>query len=167
MSHVKSFAPIAAPDARVLILGSMPGRASLEANQYYAFGRNQFWPIMEGVYGIAADLPYEERCAGLIARRVAVWDVMKACFRTTSLDADIDESSIVPNDFASFLEGHPAIRGVFFNGTRAEKSYRKHVIPSLPDALCELPLVRLPSTSPAHASLSFQLKLDEWEGRLR
>lgn len=159
---VHSFEPIAGAGARTLILGSMPGKASLRARQYYAHPRNAFWRLIESLLGIPADLPYTECCARLVARRIALWDVLKACTRTSSLDSDIVESTIVANDFATFLTVHPGIDRIFFNGAKAEAVYRKRVVPSLPSPLAEIPRQRLPSTSPANASLSFDQKLARW-----
>ncbi len=160
--QVHGFPPLAAPDARVLVLGSMPGKASLAANEYYGHPRNAFWPIVEALFGVAAAQPYAQRARGLVASRVAVWDVLKACERETSLDADIVEGSIVPNDLRGFLSTHTAIERVFFNGAKAEQSWRRHVAPTLGPRQAALPTRRLPSTSPAHASLSFDQKLAAW-----
>jgi len=162
MSFIQSFPPIADPGAKILILGSIPGKASLRAQQYYAHPRNAFWPIMESLLGIEPGLPYAARCSGLIRHRIALWDVLAACTRSSSLDSDIVESSIIANDFAGFFDRHPQIRAIYFNGARAESSYRKHVRPSLPVAAARLPGCRLPSTSPAHAALRFDEKLEHW-----
>ena len=162
MSRVHSFPPIAGPDAELLILGSMPGKASLRAGQYYAHSRNSFWPIIEQLFGIPAVLPYEQRCAGLIQRRLAVWDVLKTCTRASSLDADIDPASIIPNDFRLFLDAHPRVRAIYFNGGMAEQSFHRHVLPDLPEPANRLPRLRLLSTSPANASFSFDEKLTSW-----
>lgn len=166
MSFVQSFPPVSASDAGILILGSMPGKASLRAQQYYAHPRNAFWPIMEKLFGIGVSLPYTARCAGLIEHRIALWDVLEACTRSGSLDSDIVESSIVPNDFASFFARHGQIGSVCFNGVKAEASYLRHVLPRLPDRYSSLPHTRLPSTSPAHAALSFEDKLEQWKAIL-
>ena len=163
MAHIRSFPPISGVDAEVLILGSMPGKASLLAEQYYAHPRHSFWRIIEGVVGIDSALSYEDRCSQLIEHRIAVWDVLKACTRSGSLDSDIVESSIVPNDFEHFFETHTRIRAVYFNGAKAENSYMKYVVPELPGAMARLGTARLPSTSPAHASLSFEAKLKKWK----
>ncbi|MFV0664433.1 DNA-deoxyinosine glycosylase [Denitromonas sp.] len=164
MSYVQSFPPLAGPDARLLILGSMPGRRSLAEQQYYAHPHNAFWPIMAELFGIEVTAPYAERCAALTAAGVAVWDVLAACTRESSLDSDIVESSIVPNDFASFFDAHPRIEGIYFNGAKAETSFLKHVLPTLSDAHLAIPRHRrLPSTSPAHAGLRFDAKLAAWQ----
>jgi TDG/mug DNA glycosylase family protein len=162
MSRVHSFAPLCGSRPRILILGSMPGRASLLAQQYYAHPRNAFWPIIESLFGIDRSLDYPARCALLVERGVAVWDVLKTCTRTSSLDSDIDPDSIVANDFASFLGRHGSIRHLYFNGAMAEQSYRRHVLPALGSASAAIPRQRLPSTSPANASYSFDRKLALW-----
>lgn len=141
----------------------MPGKASLAANQYYAHPRNLFWSIMSSILGVPADAPYEMRCRALIRQRVALWDVLKTCTRSGSLDSDIVESSIVPNHFETFLSGHPAIATIFFNGAKAEQTYMRHVLPTLPERFSRIRLVRLPSTSPANASIPLEVKLQRWE----
>ena len=91
---------------------------------------------------------------------VAVWDVLASCTRGSSLDADIDEDSIVANDFGSFFRAHPRIERVYFNGGKAEASFRRHVLRGL--AVTRLHFERLPSTSPANASWSLARKLRAW-----
>ena len=159
---IHGFPPVANRNARILILGSMPGKESLRAQQYYAHPRNAFWRIMHCLFDIDASLPYEVRCQHLMARHVALWDVLHACTRSSSLDSDIDETSIVPNDFQQFLTSHQNIQTICFNGGKAEEIYQKHVLPRLPNNLVQLPLIRLPSTSPAHAALSFEEKVTRW-----
>lgn len=163
---LQGFAPVARADARLLILGSMPGGASLAAGQYYAHPRNAFWPIVEAVWGIPRSLPYAQRLREVRAQRIAIWDVLERCRRHTSLDADIDAASVVVNDFARFLMRHRELRQIAFNGGSAETLYRRHVLPALPHSLQQIPRLRLPSTSPAHAGLSFEAKVDAW-GSLR
>jgi len=164
---IHSFPPIVNRNARILVLGSMPGRESLRARQYYAHPRNAFWRIMEALFDIDANLPYDARCQSLVERHVALWDVLHACTRSSSLDSDIDEASIIPNDFQQFLTSHQNIQAICFNGAKAETIYQKHVLPRLPGDLAQLPLIRLPSTSPAHAALDFQEKLKRWRVILR
>lgn len=158
MTTVHSFAPIVDDTCHTLILGSMPGVASLAANQYYAHPRNAFWPIMGELVGAGPSLPYAERTATLLRNGIAVWDVLKLCTRTGSLDSAIVESSIEPNDFDELLRAHGSIDRIFFNGAKAESSFLRHV-----DSLPRAPrMLRLPSTSPAHASLTFDRKLEAW-----
>lgn len=159
--HVHSFPPIAGPACRVLILGSMPGKASLRANQYYAHPQNAFWRILSEFLEVPADAPYEQRVAGLIRNRLAIWDVLRSCTRESSLDSDIVEASIVPNDLASFLSEHPELSTICFNGAKAEACYRRYVLPSLPER--NLACHRLPSTSPANASIPYPKKLAAWK----
>ena len=162
MTQVHSFTPVSRPDARLLILGSMPGRLSLEKQQYYAHPRNAFWPIAADLFGFSQDLAYPDRKRALIAGKAALWDVLKACTRTTSLDSDIVESSIVPNDFAAFFAAHRRIRLICFNGTKAEQTFNRYVAEGLCPEQQAIARVRLPSTSPAHASLTPSQKLHEW-----
>ena len=162
--QVQGFAPVAAPGARVLVLGSMPGVASLRQGRYYAHPRNAFWPIAASVFGFDPGLDYAQRLHALQAAGVALWDVLQACERPGSLDADIRGDTLVANDFAAFLERYPAIVRVCFNGAKAAALYRRHVLPGL-----ALPLeyVDLPSTSPAHAAASFERKLAAWSRALK
>ncbi len=161
-SLLSGFAPIARGDARLLVLGSMPGAASLAAGQYYAHPRNGFWPVVEAVWGIPRLLPYAARVQALQSRGIAVWDVLQRCHRPTSLDADIDRDSLVVNDFGAFLDRHPGIGHIAFNGGGAYELYRRHVLPALSPRHAAIPLQRLPSTSPAHASRSLQQKVQAW-----
>jgi hypoxanthine-DNA glycosylase len=157
----RSFPPIATPDARVLILGSMPGQVSLAASRYYAHPRNAFWPIMGKLLNFPPGLDYPDRIAALCHARVAVWDVLHSCYRPGSLDAAIAESSLVANDLAGFLAGHAAIRHIFFNGAKAESCFRRHIKLAMPES--EIAFTRLPSTSPAHAGFPFEQKLAAWQ----
>lgn len=158
---IQGFPPLVAERARVLILGSMPGEASIRARAYYAHPRNTFWPIMAKLFDFDLAIPYAQRVAELQARGVAVWDVLKACQRQGSLDTAICLTSEVPNDFERFFIRYPHIDHVFCNGEKAWKSFSRHVLKPL--ALESLHCQRLPSTSPAHASLSFPEKLAAWQ----
>lgn len=159
--RVASFAPVFAADARVLVLGSMPGAASLAAGQYYAHARNAFWPIMGVLFAAGAELPYAERLLRLRAAGVALWDVIATCARPGSLDSAIVADSIEVNDFAMLFAACPQLRQVFFNGSAAEAAFRRHVPAQLRPAT--LQLTRLASTSPAHAARSFAAKLAAWQ----
>lgn len=165
MAFVHSFPPIADRASRVLILGSMPGKASLEAGEYYAHPRNAFWKIVAPLLGIDATAPYERRVAALRDGHLALWDVLESCTRASSLDSDIDASSIVVNEFPAFLRRHARIRTICFNGTKAESCFRKYVLGELRDAGA-LRFHRLPSTSPAHAALPFAAKVAAWRAVL-
>ncbi len=156
------FACCADHSARILILGSMPGRASLAAHEYYAHPANTFWPIMEQLFGIARTLPYTLRLQQLKQRHIALWDVAHQCTRPGSMDQHIRMDSVVANDFATLFATHPAIRAIFFNGRKAEEMYRRLVLPGLPADWQALPRHTLPSTSPAHARMNFTGKLQAW-----
>ena len=167
LSPVCGFPPIAAPDARVLVLGTMPSVASLAKQQYYGHPQNSFWPIMGRLFGAGPESPYGERRRILCARGVAVWDVLRECQREGSLDAAIEVDSESPNDFVMFLGAHRHIHSVFFNGQKAEAAFRRHVLPLLGEFEREFRYVRLPSTSPAHAGRSFAQKLAAWRAVTR
>jgi TDG/mug DNA glycosylase family protein len=160
----RSFAPIAPRSARRLVLGSMPGLASLAARQYYAHPRNAFWPIMAALLGFDAQADYALRVAALRASGVALWDVLHSCKRAGSLDQAIEAAELTANDLAGFLRRHPDIVAVYFNGAAAETLFRRHVLPDV-QGLAIL-YRRLPSTSPAHAALTFEAKLLAWRSAL-
>jgi double-stranded uracil-DNA glycosylase len=138
----------------------MPGQASLAATQYYAHPRNAFWPIMGELFGAGPTLTYADRVALLQHHRIALWDVLASCIRPGSLDANIDAASIIANDLPEFFKTHPLIQRVCFNGSTAEQCFQRHVNKHLTDHLIDY--FRLPSTSPAHAGMSFADKLDQW-----
>jgi hypoxanthine-DNA glycosylase len=160
MPTVRSFAPVADRSARILILGSMPGKESLRMGQYYAHPRNLFWPILGELAGAAPGLPYRQRIKALKRARIALWDVLESCAREGSLDSRIDNETLVANDFGSFFLRHPNITHVFFNGAKAEASYRTCVLTQVD--LRPLQYRRLPSTSPAHAGMSRERKFEAW-----
>jgi len=157
------FPPIAKPDARILILGSMPGQKSLEAERYYAHPRNSFWPIICTLFNADENLNYIQRKSLLCKNRIALWDVLKRCYREGSLDSDIDHSTIEPNYFISFFKKHSRIKAVFFNGIKAEQLFNKYVLKNLTQQYRNLEYLRLPSTSPAHAAMTVEQKLLQWE----
>ena len=159
-SPIFSFPPLADHNARLLILGSMPGEASLKANEYYAHPRNQFWSIINSLFASAPFPDYTAKTQCLLQQRIALWDVMQSCIRPGSLDSAIEQTSIIANDFNRFLLQHPAIKHIFFNGATAATTFNKRVLPELQHPT--LQLHRLPSTSPAHASMSLQQKLLAW-----
>lgn len=145
----------------------MPGRRSLEQQQYYAHPQNLFWPFIDSILGVSRAAPYAERCEGLKARGFALWDALQSCTRPGSLDSRIVNSTMVPNDFAAFLSDHPEIGHIVFNGAKAEAVFRSHVVPELEQELAPVRLTRLPSTSPANASIPRDVKLSAWRATLR
>ncbi len=160
MTRIQGFPPLATAAAHTLILGSMPGQASLRAGQYYAHPRNAFWPIVSELLEIAAGASYTVRTRALKSAGFALWDVLQSCHRQGSLDARIQPQSAAVNDFRKFLRTHRRVTRIYFNGVTAEIIFRRHVLPGLDDDCASL--TRLPSTSPAHASLSFAEKLTAW-----
>ena len=161
-----AFAPVATPTARVLILGSMPGVASLDAVAYYAHPRNAFWTMMARLLGFDVTAPYAERLAALQDAGIALWDVLAACVRPGSLDADIEQSSIEINDFEAFFATHPSIQRILLNGGAAFDLYRRHVLPTLGRGPAALARQRLPSTSPAYAAMPATEKYRHWHAAL-
>lgn len=156
LSH--GFAPIIGDAPKFLVLGSMPGVKSLEEQQYYAHPRNAFWPIMATLYGFDIDLSYDERCRRLTEYGVAVWDVLQTCQRSGSLDSQIQTDSIVVNDFSTLFKQRSTLTRIIFNGAKADSLFKSHVKGTFP----RLSFQRAPSTSPAHAALKFEQKLQYW-----
>lgn len=162
VANVSSFLPVARPDARVLILGSMPGIASLEARRYYAHPRNAFWPIMSDLCGFDLALPYEQRLQRAQDAGLALWDVLASCARPGSLDSAIETDSIRTNDFDQFFADHRSVNAVFCNGATAFKLFKQRVMPGILVRHPDLSVQQLPSTSPAHASMKLAEKRDVW-----
>ncbi|MGV8991782.1 MAG: DNA-deoxyinosine glycosylase [Thiobacillus sp.] len=161
------FPPIADAHARILILGSLPGQVSLRQQQYYAHPNNAFWKIMGRLFDVDPRLSYTERVQRLMQNGIALWDVCAAAKRPGSLDSAIVHASVVPNDFAAFIESHPDIVLIGFNGGKAADLYRRLVLPVLPATLRAIHTETLPSTSPAHAAMTFDDKLARWAGVLQ
>lgn len=146
--------PVFDAQARVLVLGSFPGLASLGANQYYAHPRNQFWPILSRLIGDdLLRLDYADRLRRAVAAGIAIWDVHQSCRRQGSLDSAIRDSE--PNALASLVLQLPRLQAVAFNGKTAAGIGR---------TLIDAQVVRyeLPSTSPAYAGLRFEDKWQAW-----
>lgn len=134
----------------------------MQAQQYYAHPRNAFWKIISEILGVNAVNSYEARTSSIIAARIALWDVLKSCKRESSLDSDIDNDTIMLNDFASFFNNHSHIHRVCFNGAKAENLYIRHIRPFLRNSL-NIRYICLPSTSPANAETSYNEKLEAWK----
>jgi len=160
--QARSFPPVVAENPAALILGSMPGVASLAAGQYYAHPQNAFWKILSSLFAMPAD-DYAQRLRIITQNRLALWDVLKYCEREGSLDSAIDSASIEVNDFAAFLAQHQNIRHIFLNGGKAAQEFKRRALPDVPpDISARLTITQLPSTSPAHAGMSFADKLKIW-----
>ncbi len=160
MKIVTSFPPIISKNAQVLILGSMPGVRSLALNQYYGHPQNLFWGFMGEICGASPELDYQKRVEVIQQAGIVLWDVLQNCERAGSLDADIVASSEIPNNIPGLLTEYPDIGVIAFNGQKAEKAFRKHILSVLPEK--EINLLSLPSTSPANASIPKKEKLKSW-----
>jgi hypoxanthine-DNA glycosylase len=154
----EGFPPVSRGDARILILGSLPGERSIAEQQYYAHPRNAFWPIMRELFGVRGS--YEDRLVQLTEYRIALWDVLTSSIRPGSLDSAIEARTARANDFDTFFDEHAGIELIAFNGKKAEGLYRQFVDPHVPGCRCNK--VGLPSTSPAYAAMSFSGKLALW-----
>jgi hypoxanthine-DNA glycosylase len=155
--RARAFAPVAGPETRLLILGSLPGAASLRAGQYYAHPRNGFWRLIGAAIGREiADLGYRERLAALEAAGVGLWDVIVSAARPGSADAAIRAPEHA--DLAALVARLPALRAVAFNGGTAARVGRRR----LGTAGHRLTLIDLPSSSPAYAAMRFEAKRRRW-----
>jgi hypoxanthine-DNA glycosylase len=150
-------APLVSSHTRLLILGSFPGTASLAAQQYYGHRQNQFWKILQAIWpccplstGIDS---YKIRSEWLLDKKLGLWDVYAACERKGSLDSSIRQPQV--NDFSQLRLWCPDLRAIAHNGAESYKHAR-------PAQLLGLPVHKLPSTSPANASWSFERKLAAW-----
>ena len=152
--------PLAGKDPTILILGSFPSVRSLETGEYYANKRNHFWGIMESLFGIDRNLPYEERIDALFRRGIALWDVVSDCSREGSSDSNI--RNVVPNDISGFLDQNPAVKCIALNGVSGAGRWFKKYFGELPD-YPGVEVLTLISTSPANAAYSFGEKLSLWE----
>jgi hypoxanthine-DNA glycosylase len=165
MSEVESFAPVIGSNPQVLILGSMPGVASLEAVQYYAHPRNAFWPIMAELFAFDASGDYIQRIAQIERKPVVLWDTLRRCYRPGSLDSAIARDSVASNDISELLQQYPGIRAIACNGATSANYFRKLVAAQIPSSR-PYQLLALPSTSPANAGMTLVQKLDAWRSLL-
>jgi len=158
-----SFPPIVTPDARLLILGSLPGDESLRLQQYYGHPRNHFWPLISAVFGETAPDDYAERVALLKRNRCALWDVLESAVRAGSSDAAIREPIV--NAFAAFFATYPNIKTIAFNGQTARNLFRRYVV--RPGLISEqaFTMLDLPSSSPLYTK-PLQEKLAVWRAIL-
>lgn len=154
----QGFAPILGEQPEILILGTMPSVASLQAQQYYGHPRNAFWKIMAELFGFDPAIPYALRVEQLKLEHVAVWDVIAACHRPGSLDSRIDAATVQPNDLLHLFHEQPNLKLLAFNGQAAAKLFKQFI--GFQDWPGEH--IVLPSTSPAHASMTHEQKLQQW-----
>lgn len=159
MSRLSGLPPVLDARTRLLVLGSFPGVASLRAQQYYGHPQNQFWKILGALWSQdLMVLSYAQRIEAAQAHGLGIWDVYRACEREGSLDSAIRHAEL--NDFARVLRECPQLQAIAHNGGESFR-HAKHT-----QAL-ELSVYKLPSTSPANASWSFERKLAAWAEVLR
>ncbi len=156
-----AFPPIVGDNPSVLVLGSMPGRASLEKQQYYAHPQNCFWWIMAAAFEQPVVDKYAQRESLARENQIAIWDVLYDCERHGSLDSNIVKKSEQVNDFSSFLTEFSSIGRVLFNGGAAHRIFRRHCAGIMRDHP-EIEWLQMPSTSPAFASMRPEQKLAIW-----
>jgi hypoxanthine-DNA glycosylase len=152
---LRSFEPIVDARSRVLVLGTMPGTKALRIQQYYGYERNHFWPIMFDLLAGGRALDYPEKLALVRRHRIALWDVLASCERLGAADAAIRNG--VPNAIPELLARHPGIHTVFCNGGLSAKLFLQHF-----GGRVSVPMIQLPSTSPAHAAMPYATKRAKW-----
>ncbi len=154
-NRISSFAPIVSENAKILILGSVPGAKSLEMQEYYAHPQNQFWKIIFQLFNENLPSDYVEKLEFLKRKNIALWDVIDTCERKGSLDSEIRNEEA--NDIQQLLENYSSIKAIFCNGQKSFKNLQK-----IMGKESEIPIFVLPSTSPLH-TISFEKKIKEWE----
>jgi TDG/mug DNA glycosylase family protein len=165
---VSSFPPQVGAGCRVLILGTVPSVRSLQMQQSFAHPHNLFWPFMGALFDAGPERPYAERIERLHAARVGIWDVLKLCERSGSLDSSIRAASEVANDIPALLDAYPTIAALALNGAKAQQVFARRIAPLI-DARRSRAIVvlALPSTSPANASTPRATKLERWRALAR
>ena len=153
----KSFEPVLAPEARVMIVGSMPSVKSLADAQYYAHPRNAFWPILFDIWGVVPHNDYERKKAMLCEHGVALWDAAACCEREGSLDSSM--RGVVYNDFSRVYAVCPRIGVVLCNGGTAFSLFMRSGFAG------ERRVLRMPSTSPAY-TMPYEEKRRVWKAAL-
>lgn len=154
-----SFPPISPYDQKILILGTMPGKRSLELKQYYGHGGNTFWKIMFDLFQKPYSTDYEIKTKLLVDNSIALWDVLKACERESSSDSDILLEE--PNDFETYFKSNSSLKAIFFNGKKAKDYFERYVV------IPSIPCIILPSTSPANTWFTYDEKVEEWKAILK
>ena len=158
MTFKHSFAPVVNEQTRVLVLGSLPGEASLAQSQYYAHPQNRFWHLVGDAIGVALPgMAYEARLQALLDHRIGLWDVIAKAKREGSLDSRIRDHAT--NDLAALVAALPDLVAVAFNGGTAAKIGMQ----LLAESRMSLDLIKLPSSSPAYAAVPYAEKLRAWE----
>ncbi len=156
------FDPIAAANARVLILGSLPSQQSLQKQEYYGNPQNAFWRVMGELFDAGPDLSYPNRAEKLRCCGIAVWDVLQSSVRPGSMDVAIDLASAVPNDIQTFFDEHTMLELLCFNGKKAAELYQQLVASQGITGIDNIAFRTMPSTSPACASMNLDQKVHHW-----
>ena len=159
MDNCKSFNASIDNNSKVLILGSMPGVKSLEYQQYYAHPQNRFWKVMEKICNEPNlhKSDYKSKLKTLLKNNIALWDTIKSCNRTGSLDSNIQNET--PNDIKSLLKSYPNIKIICLNGNKSYSAFKKY----FPELLEKYSCHKMPSTSPANARYNIENLLEQWE----
>ena len=155
MQKISSFPPIIKKDSKILILGSIPGIRSLEMQQYYAHPQNKFWKIICEIFSEEFTTNYQQRIEILEKHHIALWDVIDTCERKGSLDSEIRNEEA--NKIEELLQNFPNIKAIFCNGQKSYKNLQKILGKKF-----RMPIIVLPSTSPAYTGLSYFDKLKLW-----
>ena len=152
---IEGLAPVVNEHSRVLILGTMPSVESLRKQAYYGNDRNLFWKLMAEVTDKEVPLDYEGKKEFLLENGIALWDMCHTCLREGSLDSAISEET--PNDIPSFVQKHPGIKAIAFNGKASARLFAKYF-----GSIQGIDLYSMPSTSPANAGIIWETKVGEW-----
>ena len=154
-NYCESFFPVVGKNPKILILGTIPGRKSLEMQEYYSHPRNIFWKIIFNLLKVTEKNTYSEKIELVKEKQIALWDVCYSCTREGSLDSNIKDET--PNQIPDFLQKYRTVEIVIFNGQKAREKYLKYF-----DYIEGLEYHCLPSTSPANTSMNFQEKIVKW-----
>lgn len=155
-SIINSLAPVIDKNSKILILGSIPGKQSLDKQEYYGNNRNAFWKMIYTLYDQVLQDHYRSKIEFIKSKNIALWDVIENCSRKGSLDSNIKDEK--PNDFETFFSNYPNLKYVFFNGGKAYDVFKKRVGFNISE---DIKFEKLTSTSPAN-TISFEEKLEAW-----
>ena len=151
----KSFSPIIYSDTKILIFGSLPGKKSLELQQYYGHARNRIWKILSHLTGSDIPVIYQQKKELLCKNKIGLWDVAHSAHREGSLDSNIKDET--PNDIEGLINNYGSIKVIGFNGKKSEKMFYKYFTEKL-----GIKYVPLPSTSPANMAINFEEMCSRW-----
>ena len=155
MIRSESFPPVIYSNTKILILGSLPGKKSLDLKQYYGHDRNRIWKILSYLTNNDIPIAYQQKVELLHKNKIGLWDVAHSARREGSLDSNIKDES--PNDIEKLLDNYSSIRVIGFNGKKSEKMFYKYFTEKL-----GIKYVPLPSTSPANMAINFEEMCSRW-----